>query len=54
MAAHFIVNENHATLMFHGIGEVEIDYGTGSHLPTDLAKILYQVKLKLVLLGSNR
>ena len=34
----FVVNEHNNTLSFDGVGELSIDYDSGNHLPTSLAK----------------
>jgi hypothetical protein len=36
----YIVQENHSTLIFDGVGELQIDYDARSHLPIALAKNL--------------
>ena len=34
----FVVTEHNSTLLFDGVGELHIDYDSGNHLPTCLAK----------------
>ena len=38
VTGRFVVTKHNSTLLFDGVGELQIDYDSGNHLPTCLAK----------------
>ena len=51
----YIVQENHSTLIFDGVGELQIDYDAHSHLPIAIAKNLTQpaAQVNLTILNND-